>query len=147
VLELVVRLGISLAVVLGLFWTVARLTARRGGGSRQLMRVRSRQSLSRTASVAVVEVGGRLLVVGVADGGVRLLTELDPEEVPDVLAEPAGATALAGDPAGDPAGDRAGDRAGEPVTAGAPLAGSVLAPATWKQAWAATRTGSGRARA
>ncbi len=80
-LELVLRLGISLAVVLGLFWLVARTGARRLGGTRGLMRVHGRQTLSRTASVAVVEVGTRVLVVGVSDGGVRLLTELDPEDI------------------------------------------------------------------
>lgn len=81
-LELVLRLGFSLAAVLGLFWLVAHFGSRRLGGSRALLHVRARQSLSRTASVAVVEVGDRVLVVGVADGGVRLLTELDPESLP-----------------------------------------------------------------
>lgn len=81
-LELVLRLGFSLAAVLGLFWLVAHFGSRRLGGSRALLHVRARQSLSRTASVAVVEVGDRVLVVGVADGGVRLLTELDPDSLP-----------------------------------------------------------------
>lgn len=81
-LELVLRLGFSLAAVLGLFWLVAHLGSRRLGGTRALLHVRARQSLSRTASVAVVEVGDRVLVVGIADGGVRLLTELDPESLP-----------------------------------------------------------------
>ena len=53
-------------------------------GSRALLKVRGRQSLSRTASVAVVEVGNRVLVVGVSEGGVRLLTELDPEEIAEL---------------------------------------------------------------
>jgi flagellar protein FliO/FliZ len=83
VLELVLRLGFSLAAVLGLFWLVAHLGSRRLGGTRALLHVRARQSLSRTASVAVVEVGDRVLVVGVADGGVRLLTELDPTSLPE----------------------------------------------------------------
>lgn len=81
-LELVLRLGFSLAAVLGLFWLVAHFGSRRLGGSRALLHVRARQSLSRTASVAVIEVGDRVLVVGVADGGVRLLTELDPDSLP-----------------------------------------------------------------
>ncbi len=81
-LELVLRLGFSLAAVLGLFWLVAHFGSRRLGGTRALLNVRARQSLSRTASVAVVEVGDRVLVVGVADGGVRLLTELDPASLP-----------------------------------------------------------------
>ncbi len=117
-LELVLRLGVSLGVVLGLFWLVARVSARRLGGGQAVLRVRGRQSLSRTASVAVVEVGGRVLVVGVSDGGVQLLTELDPAEVEETSPEPA-APAHRAQPA-----------------AGA-LAGSVVSAQTWKQAWAA----------
>ena len=120
-LELVLRLGVALGVVLGLFWLVARTGARRlGGGSRALVRVRGRQALSRTASVAVVEVGTRVLVVGVSEGGVRLLTELDPAEVESpVPAETATRE-------GTPAPSRSGT-----------LGGSLLAPQTWRQAWAA----------
>ena len=80
--ELVIRVVLSLGVVLGLFWMVARTGSRRlGGRDRALMKVRSRQSLSRGSSLAVVEVGSRVLVVGVSDGGVRLLTELDPRDL------------------------------------------------------------------
>ena len=75
-IELVLRLGLSLGIVLGLFWAIARTGSKRMGGSRSLMKVRSRQSLSRSSSVAVVEVGSRVLVVGVSDGGVALLTAL-----------------------------------------------------------------------
>jgi flagellar protein FliO/FliZ len=79
---LILRVVVSLALVLGLFWLAARAGSRRfSTGPRSLMRVRGRQSLSRTASLAVVEVGTRVLVVGVSDGGVRLLTELDPFEL------------------------------------------------------------------
>jgi flagellar protein FliO/FliZ len=100
VLELLFRVVVSLAVVLGLFWLVARTGARKlNGGQRGLLRVRGRQSLSRSASLAVVEVGGRVLVVGVSDNGVRLLTEMDPAEL-DELPEPA--TAPAGEDAEQP---------------------------------------------
>ncbi len=91
------RVVVSLAVVLGLFWVVARLGSRKlGGRDRGLVRVRSRQSLSRGSSLAVVEVGSRVLVVGVSDGGVRLLTELDPVEGVETApaAQPAGAVEL-----------------------------------------------------
>jgi flagellar protein FliO/FliZ len=82
VVGLALRLVLSLAIVLGLFWMVARTGSKKlGGRDRGLMRVRSRQSLSRSASLAVVEVGRRVLVVGVSDGGVRLLTEMDPADL------------------------------------------------------------------
>ena len=65
-----------------------------------------------------------MLLVGVSDTGVRLLTELDPFEldsVPTVLTAPTS----------------------EPIPAArvsqvvSPLGGSLFAPATWKQAWSA----------
>ncbi|MGZ4491157.1 MAG: FliO/MopB family protein [Nocardioidaceae bacterium] len=132
--ELVVRVTLSLAAVLGLFWLVARGASRRmAGASRGVVRVRGRQALSRTSSVAVVEVGDRVLVLGVSDGGVRLLTELDPEEV----ADPAAAEDARPDPATGPA-------TGPSAVTGSPLSGSLLAPATWRQAWSAatSRLGS-----
>lgn len=123
-LELGLRLAVSLGVVLGLFWLVARASAKKLGGSRALLRVHGRQSLSRTASVAVVEVGSRVLVVGVSEGGVRLLTELDPEEI----AEPGPAA---------PDDALATRTPGARRAARTPLAGSMLSGQTWKQAWAA----------
>ena len=123
--ELGFRVLLSLGVVLGLFWAVARMGARRvGGRDRTLLRVRSRQALSRGSSIAVVEVGSRVLVVGVSDTGVRLLTELDPFEldsVPTVLTEPTSEPSPAA-------------RVSQAVS---PLGASLLAPATWKQAWSA----------
>jgi flagellar protein FliO/FliZ len=133
VLELVLRVGVALGVVLGLFWLVARAGSRRlGGGARNLVRVRGRQALSRTASLAVVEVGSRVLVVGVSDGGVRLLTELDPSEVEaPAAAEPSGAQLARTTSAAD-------------SSAGTGLSGSLLAPQTWKQAWTAATTKLGQ---
>ena len=140
-LELVLRLAVSLGVVLGLFWLVARTSARKLGGKRGLVRVHGRQSLSRTASLAVVEVGSRVLVVGVSEGGVRLLTELDPDEV----AAPEAEEAAAGDPAASPrrtpgrraAGRRAARPAPRAAARPAALGGSLLSAQTWSQAWAA----------
>lgn len=131
-LELGLRLVVSLGIVLGLFWFVARAGSRRmGGASRSAtLKVRGRQSLGRTSSVAVVEVGSRVLVVGVGEGGVRLLTELDPDELED--------------PAVTETDD---DRPTGPPQSGSPLGGSLLAPQTWKQAWTAAtkKTGIGTA--
>ena len=121
-LELAVRVVVSLGVVLGLFWLVARAGSRRfSGGARTLVRVRGRQSLSRTSSLAVVEVGSRVLVVGVSDGGVRLLTELDPEELAEPADEP------------DP------QAIATPAAPTPVLGGSLLSAQTWKQAWTAAQ--------
>lgn len=130
--ELVIRVVFSLAVVLGLLWFVARTSSRRfGGPARSVVRVVARQSLARAASLAVVEVGERVLVVGVSENGVNLLTELDPSELSVAAAEPEVAPAAIAVP---------GDRRAEPA---AGLAGSVLSGQTWRQAWAAATSRGG----
>src|SRR5690349_11086968 len=78
VIELTVRIVFSLLVVLGLLWGLARLAkrplgARKGG----LIDVLGRQQLSRGASVAVVRVADRAMVIGVTDNQVTLLSEAD----------------------------------------------------------------------
>ena len=156
-IELVLRLGLSLGIVLGLFWAIARTGSKRMGGSRSLMKVRSRQSLSRSSSVAVVEVGSRVLVVGVSDGGVALLTELDPAEVAETApaAQAVASTAPGRRAARTPLAARplrlrpamrstGGCSACAAAPDSSPLAGSVLAPGTWKSAWAALSSRSAR---
>ncbi len=129
-IELVIRVVFSLAVVLGLLWFVARTSSRRlGGRGRSMVRVVARQPLARAASLAVVEVGDRVLVVGVSENGVSLLTEMDPEELP--VEEPSQIA-----PA-DPA-----DRGGRRRAATPTLNGSMLSSQTWRQAWAAATTRS-----
>src|SRR2546421_12187413 len=77
-LELVLRIGFSLLVVLGLLWVLAKLARRplagRGGGT---VAVLARQQITRGATVAVVRVLDRALIVGVTDGQVNLLGEAD----------------------------------------------------------------------
>jgi len=164
VLEIVVRVVVSLGVVLGLFWLVARLGSRKlGGRDRGLISVRGRQALSRGASLAVVEVGSRVLVVGVSDSGVRLLTEMDPLELsgpaassPRVLESPAATYDAAFEAAYEagrtaisdtwtpavPAMPLTPEPAPRPQPAEGALTGSLLATATWRQAW---ETATGRA--
>jgi flagellar protein FliO/FliZ len=81
-IELVVRLVFSLAVVVGMLLLLAKFSAKRfRGGSGSLVQVVQRQPLSRTSSVAVVTVGSRVLVLGTTEQQVQLLTELDPDEL------------------------------------------------------------------
>jgi flagellar protein FliO/FliZ len=139
-MELFLRVVFSLAAVLGLMLLLARFATRRMGGTdASVVRLLGRQSLGRTASVAVLAVGERRLVVGVTEGGVRLLTELDAEELET--------TAVTGT-----TGARDGEvRVGGPVDTtrpgGAPEPGlvpdgSLLSAKTWRQAWhAATSRG------
>lgn len=96
--ELVVRLVLSLGIVLGLLVLVARVGAKRfRGSSGSMVHVVHRQALSRSSAIAVVTVGSRVLVLGTTEQQVQLLTELDPEELldPALIEAPAAATAAA----------------------------------------------------
>ena len=131
-LELTLRLVFSLAVVIGLLLLIAKISSRRfRGGSDAMIRVLHRQAISRHNAVTVVSVGSRVLVLGTTEHEVRVLTELEPEE----LEETATIAAL------PPARPRGAHRADAPVITSAPspgpLTGSVLSPATWRQALSA----------
>jgi flagellar biogenesis protein FliO len=76
--ELVGRLLVSLLAVLAVVWLIGR-KLRKGGRFKdtRLVDVLARQQLNRSASVAVLRVGDRALVVGVTDTQVSLLGETD----------------------------------------------------------------------
>lgn len=148
-LELTVRLVFSLAVVIGLLLLLTKIGSRRFRGQHgALVRVLHRQSLSRNSSVVVVSVGSRLLVLGTTEQQVRVLTELDADELDDPEAlVVSGSPILTGLPStleASSSGTRRGRGAHRaevvPVVAEAPtgaLAGSVLSVNTWRQALAA----------
>ncbi|MFL6107103.1 MAG: flagellar biosynthetic protein FliO [Marmoricola sp.] len=159
-LELTIRLVVSLSIVVGLLLLLARFGARKFRGSTgALVHVVHRQALSRTSSVSVVTVGSRVLVLGTTEQQISVLTELDPDELeiddvaelalvadleptelsaqtastevtPDVPAAPAPARSHRGSHRAAPAARTATDTVG-------PLAGSVLSPQTWRQAFSA----------
>lgn len=94
---LLLRVTVSLVVVLGLLVWAARAVSRRQGSllgrpQRNVpVTVLGRQSLSRHSGLTVVEVGSEILVLGVTDAEVSLLTRLDPALLPE--SEPQDATA------------------------------------------------------
>jgi flagellar protein FliO/FliZ len=157
VLELTIRLIASLAVVVGLMLLLARVVGKRFAARPGApVQVLHRQPLSRSASVTVLTVGQRVLVVGTTEHQVSLLAELDPEEVAldiDLGADAAGEELVvppvllpAPAPTAAPAPvRRAGTHRADSHRAAAPqrttgdgaLAGSVLSPDTWRQALAA----------
>jgi len=129
-LVLTVRVAVSLALVLGLLWFLSRRLGGAGSAPRRLpITVLGRQTLGRRSGVAVVEVAGRTLVLGISDANVQLLTELDidPYEEPD---EPL-TEGVEG-----PRSHR--DLKDGPAVTSA-LSGSVLAPQTWRTSWEALR--------
>lgn len=129
--ELAVRLVVSLAAVVGLLLLLTKWGSRRFRGSAgQLIQVVHRQSLSRTSSISVVTVAGRVLVLGSTEQNMQVLAELDPEELADSLA----LTAPAGTAETKPSA--AGHRA--PASTGfGGINGSILSARTWRQAFSA----------
>lgn len=115
--ELALRTVCSLAVVLGLLLLLTRLAGRRYRGRSGAVRVVQRQALSKGSAVTVVEIGSRLLVLGVTEQQVQVLAELEPgeldargEDTPEgeVLALPGGRrTPTRTKPAAAPRGTRA----------------------------------------
>lgn len=95
--ELVGRLFIALAVVLGVIWLIAKKAR---AGTRQKLRsdklidVLGRQSLTRSSSVAVVRIADQALIIGVTDTNVRVLGEVE--------LDAAAAHIVAGDPGARP---------------------------------------------
>ena len=149
-LELTLRLVFSLAVVLGLLLLIARISARRfRAHNDSLVRVVHRQPLSRNNAVCVVAVGTRVLVLGTTEHQVRVLAELDPEEIeePSIVptlsvAPPRPLTGGAHRADGPRAAialpsSRGGSRVATTTDESGALSGSILSPSTWKQALAA----------
>ena len=120
-LALAGRAGISLVLVLGLLWGITRLLrGRTQGRVPGVVEVVSRQALGRTASVTVVRVGARALVLGVTESHVTLLGDTE-------LPAPAVATAA---PAVLP--QSTGSAVAAAQRRPGALAGSVLSPSTWR---------------
>ncbi|MFN3865171.1 MAG: flagellar biosynthetic protein FliO [Demequina sp.] len=151
-LLLTLRVSLSLAAVLALLWWLSRRVQAGMGDRRrhQPMAVISRQQLSRRAGLALVEVGGRRLVVGYSEQGVSLVHdagEAPDDPIPADLAPAlhpvdstlaangflpsAGTTARTS--AHDPAHVVAARKAAAPRLR-TPLDGSILAPDTWRKA-------------
>lgn len=152
------RVCVSLAAVLGVMWVLARRMRRPSKGrSARNIEVLDRAQLSRTASVAVVRIGGQALVLGVADAHVSVLGETDlatalaTRTTPSLTREPKAASAQSAVPAQveaalaartartaahriQPQADPAAPAASAVGAAAGPLAGSALSPQTWKQA-------------
>lgn len=128
-LALFARMALSLAVVLLLLWGATRLLqrgTRRGSG--QVIEVLARTPLSRNASVAVVRVADRALILGCTDQRVQLLGETDPAEVRPPRPVQRTPVHLAATRLPMPGVDSAARPGTE-----SPLTGSVLSPTTWRQ--------------
>ncbi len=141
-LSLALRVGLSLACVLGLVWLLSKglLTGgtRGRGHAAERVSVLTRQSLSRTGSLAVVRVGDRALVLGVTEQQVTLLTETDLTALTMQVADMQVADMQVADMVTVEGLDvlpRQQRRRERPDHGrGGALAGSALSPGTWAQA-------------
>jgi flagellar protein FliO/FliZ len=135
---LAVRIVLALGAVLLLMWMIARVSRRTLlGRARGDVAVIARASLSKQASVSVVRLVDRALVIGVTDSQVSLLGEMTADEVGALegtrTAEERTVITL-------PSATRTGVSlptarlAGVRPTSGGRMAGSALSPATWRQA-------------
>jgi flagellar protein FliO/FliZ len=146
--ETIGRMLLALGVVLGLMWALARFVRRPlTGKADRVLNVLARQQLSRNASVAVLKVMDRALVVGVTDQGVRLLTETELEPLLAAI------TAQAAKPPRQrnaesvgslPVGSLPIDAVPVGVRAAGALDGSVLSPQVWSQLVTAARNATVR---
>jgi flagellar protein FliO/FliZ len=146
--ETIGRMLLALGVVLGLMWALARFVRRPlTGKADRVLNVLARQQLSRNASVAVLKVMDRALVVGVTDQGVRLLTETELE--PLLAAITAQATKPprqrnAESVGSVPVGSLPIDAVPVGLRPAGALDGSVLSPKVWSQLVTAARNATVR---
>jgi len=100
---MLLRMGFSLALILGMIWAAARVLRRKGkvsGASTTDLELVSRRSMGRRSNLVVVRVAGRTLLVGSTDTTVSLVADLtdgDPSDVDvDLADDPVVAVPLGG---------------------------------------------------
>ncbi len=81
-----IKMVASLAVVLGIVWGLYRVARRtmpavQGRGRGKLIHVLENQHLGNRKSIAMVQVPGAVLVLGVGSENIQMLTRLDDPEV------------------------------------------------------------------
>jgi flagellar protein FliO/FliZ len=142
-LSTAVQVLLSLGAVIAVVIVAARLVRRAGvRGPGAGLRVVDRTGLSRESSVAVVEVGGRALVLGVTAHNITLLTELPSTDLPSTDLPSTDLPAALDDENAErpaPTQDAREVAALQAVPRPRPADGSVLSPATWKQGMDALR--------
>ncbi|MDQ1589174.1 MAG: flagellar protein FliO/FliZ [Microbacteriaceae bacterium] len=156
-LILALRVLLSLAVVLGLLWVIQRRVSRRVRVARTTkpVTVVSRQGIGQKASVVVVEHAGKRYLLGVTEHAVSVLdADLVPVDAVPAFSRSMADAASAGiasagianaseepTPAPVPMLRPRRDRGGYSANSSGRMAGSVLSPATWKQAAEFARQG------
>jgi flagellar protein FliO/FliZ len=129
-IELVLRIGFTLAVIMGLLWVLARVVRRPLGGHRGSgpLAVLDRHQLSRGAAVTVVRVADRAVILGVTDQQVSFLGEADLEAFEHHVPEHRDHLEIETDMVPD---DSTLLPAAHPATPRGRLDGSLLSAKTW----------------
>jgi flagellar protein FliO/FliZ len=147
------RVVVSLAAVLGVIWYLHRRVSRRQLRTKKKtnpVTVVGKQGIAAKASVVVVDVDGRRLVLGVTEHSVNVLHSAEQLPVAEasfasVLADASAAGAAAAERPvadADPADAHpVATPASSPVPTASPVAGSILAASTWKLALTSVRNG------
>ncbi|WP_125614288.1 flagellar biosynthetic protein FliO [Specibacter cremeus] len=136
---LVLRVALSLGIVVVLLWMAQKRLGRgtRAGAGVDLQVV-GKRSVGPKSSVVLVETDGQRFLLGVTEHNVQVLhAAAAPERpAPEPVADPAvsGRRFSAALTGAESSGRHADDGPG-------PLAGSILSPATWRQAGNALRKG------
>ncbi|HFB83425.1 flagellar biosynthetic protein FliO [Thermosulfuriphilus ammonigenes] len=88
-IKMLAGLALTLAVIIFLYYLAGRVRMLRGlkEGPIRLLAVRA---LTPKSHVALVEVAGRRLLLGIGEAGVRLIKDLGPEEFSRALSEAEG---------------------------------------------------------
>jgi flagellar biogenesis protein FliO len=105
-MEILVRLGVSLGLIVGGLLVLRRWGRRPGRRVRGGITVETRTGLAKGASVAVVSVAGQRFLVGVTEHSVSLVAELEPDVDLDAAPSPLSDLDDLDDPHGDDLVDR-----------------------------------------
>ena len=85
-LQMVTALGIVLGVLLVVYYFMRRFLKRdRGGSNQQLIRVVANQYVGIKKNIALVEVPGAVLVVGISNENISMLTKIEDKIVLDSI--------------------------------------------------------------
>jgi flagellar protein FliO/FliZ len=135
-LLLVLRVGLSLAVVVVLLWMAQKRLSRGSGSAPESgLRLVNRRSVGQKASVVVLDADGRRFLLGVTEHSINVLHESEapqPAQERDPVGPGTGSVAAGMDDGGALPLRARHHRPGV-------LSGSILSPRTWQQAGAALR--------
>ena len=87
-LQMLMALGIVLGGLLVVFYLLKRYVKRDGGGTKgQLIRVIASQYIGIKKNISLIQIPGSILVVGISNDNISLLTKIEDKVVLEVLCQ------------------------------------------------------------